>query len=97
MFYLRPLAHVYAFHSHQFTRQHEKPYPIPRTHLDYLHLVRPEILTVVGYRHRCGAVRHWGIHRHEHGDMNLYSERELIAVAVLCLLVGFVGAIGLLA
>jgi hypothetical protein len=29
--------------------------------------------------------------------VNLYTERELIAVAVLCLLVGFVGAIGLLA
>jgi hypothetical protein len=29
--------------------------------------------------------------------MNLYSERELIAVAVLCLLVGFVGAIELMA
>jgi hypothetical protein len=29
--------------------------------------------------------------------MNLYTERELIAVAVLCLLVGFVGAILLLA
>jgi hypothetical protein len=29
--------------------------------------------------------------------MNLYSERELIAVAVLCILVGFVGAIGLMA
>jgi hypothetical protein len=29
--------------------------------------------------------------------MNLYTELQLIAVAVLCLLVGFVGAIGLLA
>jgi hypothetical protein len=29
--------------------------------------------------------------------MNIYTERELIAIAVLCLLVGFVGAIGLLA
>jgi hypothetical protein len=29
--------------------------------------------------------------------MNLYTERELIAIAVLCLLVGFVGAIWLLA
>jgi hypothetical protein len=29
--------------------------------------------------------------------MNLYTERELIAVAVLCILVGFVGAIGLMA
>jgi hypothetical protein len=29
--------------------------------------------------------------------MNLYTERELIAIAVLCLLVGFVGAIGLMA
>jgi hypothetical protein len=28
---------------------------------------------------------------------NLYTEREMIAVAVLCILVGFVGAIGLLA
>jgi hypothetical protein len=31
------------------------------------------------------------------GSFNLYAERELIAIAVLCLLVGFVGAIGLLA
>jgi uncharacterized membrane protein YoaK (UPF0700 family) len=29
--------------------------------------------------------------------MNVYTERELIAVAVLCLLAGFLGAIGLLA
>jgi hypothetical protein len=29
--------------------------------------------------------------------MNLYTERELIAGAVLCILVGFVGAIGLMA
>jgi len=29
--------------------------------------------------------------------MNLYTELQLIAVAVLCLLVGFVGAIGLMA
>jgi hypothetical protein len=29
--------------------------------------------------------------------MNFYTERELIAIAVLCLLVGFVGAIGLMA